>query len=117
MNIEELRDFCLSLKGAGEKMPFDDKFLVFTVKDKMFCLTNLEEYDYINLKCDPEKAILLREEFEEVTLSYHINKKHWNSVATKGNISISQMKEWIVDSYNLVVKGLPKKLQKELLEE
>lgn len=61
MNIEELRNFCLSLKGAEESMPFDDKTLVFSVKGKMFCATNINTYEFVNLKCDPDKAIQLRE--------------------------------------------------------
>lgn len=117
MNIEDLRHFCLSLKGAEEKMPFDDKTLVFSVKNKMFCLTNIEEYEYINLKCNPDEAVLLRERYSEVTPGYHMNKKHWNSIETQGAISDKQIKEWIVNSYDLVVAGLPKKIQKELTEE
>ncbi len=114
MNIEELRDYCLSLKGVEEKMPFDDKVLVFTVKNKMFCLTDIENYEFINLKCEPEMAIELREKYSEVTPGFHMNKKHWNSIKPKGKISNQLMKKWILDSYNLVVAGLPKKIQKEL---
>ncbi len=114
MNIEELREYCLSLKGVEEKMPFNDRVLVFTVKDKIFCLTNIENYKYVNLKCNPEKAMELREEYEEVTAGYHMNKKHWNSVSPKGKIADKLMKEWILDSYRLVVAGLPKWVQREL---
>ncbi len=78
MNIEELRDYCLSLKG------------------------------------DPETAIELREKYSEVTPGFHMNKKHWNSVKPQGKITADLMKQWILDSYNLVVAGLPKKVQKEL---
>lgn len=84
MNIEELRNFCLSLKGAEESMPFDDKTLVFSVKGKMFCATNINTYEFVNLKCDPDKAIQLREQYNEVIEGYYMNKKHWNSVKTKG---------------------------------
>ena len=66
MNIEELRNFCLSLKGAEESMPFDDKTLVFSVKGKMFCATDINTYEFVNLKCDPDKAIQLREQYNEV---------------------------------------------------
>ncbi len=117
MDIETLRDYCLSLKGVNEKMPFDDKVLVFTVKDKMFCLTDIETYEFVNLKCDPEEAIALREQYNEVTPGFHMNKKHWNSVKPSGNITEDLMKKWILDSYQLVVKGLPKKVQKELQNE
>ncbi len=116
MNIEELRDYCLSLKAVEEKMPFDDKTLVFTVKDKMFCLTNIETFEFVNLKCDPEMAIELRERYSEVTAGFHMNKKHWNSVKPRGKITNQLMKSWILNSYNLVVAGLPKKVKKELEE-
>ncbi len=115
MNIEELRDYCLSLKGVEEKMPFDDKTLVFTVKGKMFCLTDIEDYEFVNLKCNPEKAVELREQYCEVTPGYHMNKRHWNSVKPAGKITSRLMKQWILDSYHLVIAGLPKKMQKELL--
>lgn len=117
MNIEELRSFCLSLKGTYEKMPFGDRTLVFTVKDKIFCLTDITAFEFINLKCDPDKAVVLREEYQEVTPGYHMNKKHWNSVKVIGTLSNKLMEKWIVDSYNLVVAGLPKKTQKELSNE
>lgn len=117
MNIDELREFCLSLKGVEEKMPFDETTLVFTVKGKMFCLTDIADFDFINVKCDPEEALELRELYSEVTPGYHMNKKLWNSVKIKGKIKDKLIKEWILNSYNLVVKGLPKKVQKELEDE
>jgi len=116
MNSEELRSFCLSLKGAEEKMPFGDSTLVFFVKEKMFCLADIVDFDSINVKCDPEKAVLLREQYEEVTPGYHMSKKHWNTVRTNGLISNKLLEEWIKDSYNLVVMGLPRKIQQELDE-
>ncbi len=114
MNIEELRNYCLSLKGTDEKMPFDERVLVFTVKDKIFCLTDIEKFEFINLKCNPEIAIELREKYAEVKSGYHMNKKHWNSVNVRGTISDELIKSWILDSYKLVVAGLPKKTQTEL---
>jgi predicted DNA-binding protein (MmcQ/YjbR family) len=117
MNIVELRDFCLTLKGAVESMPFDKKTLVFSVKGKMFCATNVENYELINLKCNPDEAILLREKYEDVIPGYYMNKKHWNSVKTNGKISNKLMEEWIIKSYDLVVSALPKKVQKELDDE
>ncbi len=116
MNIEDLRDYCLSLPAAEEKMPFDDKTLVFAVKGKMFCLMDIDTFEFVNLKCDPEIAIELRETYSEVTPGFHMNKKHWNSIKTDGNITDQMMKNWILDSYKLVVAGLPKKVQKELNE-
>lgn len=115
MNIEELREFCLSLRASEESFPFDDEILVFSVKGKMFCLVNIVKYEFINLKCDPEEAIELREQYPEVTAGWHMNKKHWNSVYINGKISNNLLKKWIANSYNLVVKGLPKKIQEELL--
>ncbi|GIM55277.1 MmcQ/YjbR family DNA-binding protein [Capnocytophaga cynodegmi] len=115
MNIEELREFCLSLRASEESFPFDDEILVFSVKGKMFCLVNIVKYEFINLKCHPEEAIELREQYPEVTAGWHMNKKHWNSVYINGKISNNLLKKWIVNSYNLVVKGLPKKIQEELL--
>lgn len=117
MNIEEVRNFCLSLKGAEEKMPFDNKTLVFSVKGKIFCATDMTTFEFLNLKCDPEEAIILREKYSEVTPGYYMNKKLWNSIKTKGKISDKKMKEWILKSYHLVVEGLPKKTQKELTGE
>lgn len=114
MNIETLRDFCLSLKGVEERTPFGPDTLVFYVKDKMFCLMNIDEFDFINVKCDPEEAILLREQYSEVTPGYHMNKTHWNSVATSGKISDKLMMEWIRNSYELVISKLPKKTRQEL---
>jgi predicted DNA-binding protein (MmcQ/YjbR family) len=98
MNIEELRNYCLSLKGAEEKMPFDDKTLVFSVKGKMFCATDIKTIEFINLKCDPKIAIELREKYEEVAPGYYMNKNLWNSVKTQGKISEKLMKEWIFNS-------------------
>lgn len=115
MNIEELRAFCLSFSGAEENFPFDDKTLIFAVKGKMFCGTNIADYQFINLKCDPEEAIELRERYSEVSEGYYMNKKHWNSVKINGKIPEKLLKEWITNSYHLVVATLPKKTQKELL--
>lgn len=116
-NIEELRDFCLAFKGAEEKMPFDNKTLVFTVKGKMFCATDIEDYELINIKCNPEEAVLLREKYEDVIPGYYMNKNHWNSIKTKGNIPDKLIEDWIKKSYDLVVAGLPKKIRNELAED
>ncbi len=114
MNIEELRDYCLSLKGVSEGMPFNDQVLVFKVMGKMFCLTNIVQYESVNLKCDPEKAVELRESYEAVKPGYHMSKIHWNTVMIDGSISVAQLQDWIRDSYNLVAKSLTKKLKEEL---
>jgi len=83
----------------------------------MFCLTNIEDYESINIKCDPEEAVLLRERYEDVIPGYHMNKNHWNTVKTNGKIPDNLLKEWIRKSFDLVVSGLPKKTQKELNED
>lgn len=116
MHLEELREYCLSLKGAEEGLPFGDETLVFSVKGKMFCATGIDHFEFVNVKCDPETALLLREQFEDVIPGYHMNKKHWNSLRVKGKLTNVQFKQWIRDSYDLVVAGLPKKMQQELVE-
>ena len=114
MNIEELRDYCLSRKGTSEGFPFDETTLVFKVMDKIFALTDLEEKFGVNLKCDPEKAIDLRERHPEVKPGWHMNKKHWNTVEIGGTLSDTLIREWIDHSYDLVAASLPKKLKEEL---
>ena len=114
MDIEKYREFCLSLKEATEGTPFDKKTLVFSIKGKMFSSTNIETFEIINVKCEPEKAIELREKFEAVIPGYYMNKKHWNSIKMDNSISDHQIQEWIKNSYYLVVSKLPKKVQKEL---
>ncbi|MFM7177635.1 MAG: MmcQ/YjbR family DNA-binding protein [Bacteroidota bacterium] len=114
MNIEHLRAFCLALPHTTEGFPFDEDTLVFKVAGKMFCLASLQESDRINLKCDPELAVQLREQYPCVLPGYHMNKKMWNTVIMDGSVSRTTLEQWIKHSYNLVVAGLPKKVQKEL---
>lgn len=114
MNIETLRDYCLSLNGTEEKLPFGDNILVFYIRGKMFCLADIDLFESINLKCDPEKAVILREEYGDVGPGYHMNKKHWNTIRMTGRIPDRLLREWIRESYELVVAGLPKKVQQEL---
>jgi len=111
MNIEDLRNICLSLPQVTEEFPFDNDTLVFKVAGKMFALTSLSDPSSVNLKCEPEKAIELRERYNGITPGYHMNKKHWNTVMMKGDYSDSLLKEWIIESYNLVYNKLPKKLK------
>ena len=80
----------------------------------MFCLIDITDPHDINLKCSPERAIELRERYADVTPGYHMSKKHWNTVRIDGSLPDSLIKEWITDSYNLVVMGLPKKVRQEL---
>ena len=115
MNIEELRDYCLSKKGVEETLPFGPETLVFKVIGKIFLLTGLDNKPIeFNVKCDPEKAIALREQYDCVKPGYHMNKKHWNTITVDGSVSDKQLHEWITDSYNLVVSGLPKIQQEKL---
>ncbi len=115
MNYEDLRDYCLSLKGVTEHFPFDEFSLVMKVQGKMFALIPLDNPEtQITLKCDPEKAIALREEYNSITAAYHFNKKHWNSVKIDPSVSQRLLIELIRHSYDLVVAGLPKKLKEEL---
>ena len=119
MNIEQLRDFCINKKGVTEHFPFDEVTLVFKVMDKMFALSSLDKWEKgeetINLKCDPEKALELRDEFEGVNPGWHMNKRLWNTVTiNSADVSDDLIRKLINHSYDLVVKGLTKKAQKEL---
>ena len=111
MNIEEIRKYCISKRGCTESFPFGDTTLVFKVANKMFALTNLEGELSINVKCNPQKAIELREQFSAVIPGYHMNKKHWNTVLIDGTIHQEQIKEWIDNSYDLVLQSLPKRVR------
>jgi predicted DNA-binding protein (MmcQ/YjbR family) len=105
MNLEELRDYCLSLGHVEESLPFGPDTLVFKVNNKAFLLTGLENIDLrFNVKCDPEKAIELRAEYPCVLPGYHMNKKHWNTIVVDGSLKDSLLESWILDSYNLVNK-------------
>ena len=115
MNIEQIREYCIKKKGVTEEFPFDEETLVFKVAGKIFLLASLESIPLqINLKCDPEKAIELREEFESVQPGYHMNKKQWNTIILDGTVPAKKILEWIDDSYNLVVSGLKKSDLKKL---
>ena len=117
MNLEELRDYCMSLKAVEETLPFGPETLVFKIMGKAFLLTGFEANPIqFNVKCDPEKAIELRDRYSCVLPGYHMNKKHWNTIVADGSVSNKQLKEWIFDSYNLVISGLTKIQQKKLAE-
>lgn len=116
MNIETFREYCLKKKGAVEDYPFNEETLVFKVMNKIFALTPLEKIPLsVNLKCDPEKAIELRERYEAVMPGYHMNKKNWITVVMDNTIPDNVFKELIDHSYELVVQGL-KKADKTALE-
>jgi len=113
MNIEQIREHCLKKKGVREGFPFGEDTLVFKVAGKIFLLASLETIPLqINLKCDPEKAIELRETYDSVQPGYHMNKKHWNTIIIDGTVTHYQLFEWIDNSYKLVVSGLKKSEQK-----
>jgi len=114
MNIEELRSYCLSKKSVTESFPFDEVTLVFKVMGKMFALVNLDSDLSINLKCEPEKAIELREHYSVVNPGFHMNKTHWNTINIDGSLENKLIYQWIDDSYNLIVLSLTKKQREEL---
>jgi predicted DNA-binding protein (MmcQ/YjbR family) len=105
MNIEDLRNYVLSLKDVAESFPFGEDTLVFKTNDKIFLLVSLSSSPLqFNVKCDPEKAIELREQYSCILPGYHMNKKHWNTIIVDGTLSQSQLKNFIKDSYNLISK-------------
>lgn len=114
MNIEELRTYCLSLKGVTEEFPFDEETLVYKVIGKMFCLTSLDVDFSVNLKNEPEKNIELREEYPAIKPGYHMNKVHWNTIEIDGSIPDDVIKNLIDESYDLVVMKLTKQEQLKL---
>lgn len=115
MHIETLREYCLSKKAVTEDFPFGETTLVFRVKEKIFLLVALDADPLqFNAKCDPEKAMELREAYDAVKPGYHMNKKHWNTIIIDGSISSKLIKEMIDDSYNLNVQSLPKKVRDDL---
>jgi predicted DNA-binding protein (MmcQ/YjbR family) len=111
MNIEEFRKYCLAKKYTQEDFPFGVDTLVYKVKGKIFAITGLNEESFkVNLKCDPERAIELRELYhEEIKPGYHMNKKHWNTVEFESRLSVKLLQELIDHSYDLVVSSLPVK--------
>ena len=110
MNIETLREYCLSKPDVEETLPFGPNTLVFKVAGKVFLLTGLDADPLqFNVKCDPDKATELREEYSCVIPGYHMNKKHWNTIIVDGSVSTSQLKEWIDWSYDLVKPKAKKK--------
>lgn len=119
MDIEQIRDYCLSKKGTTEDFPFDEDILTFKVLGKMFALIGLNNWEEgeksINLKCDPEYALELRDRYNSVRAGYHMSKKHWNTLYIhEGELSPKCICELIDHSYDMVVKGMTKKMQNSL---
>ncbi|WP_317899166.1 MmcQ/YjbR family DNA-binding protein [Aurantibacillus circumpalustris] len=112
MNAEEIRDYCFLKKGVEESFPFDDKTLVFKVGNKIFLLLSLDASPVqFNAKCDPNKAIELREKHSCIIPGYHMNKQHWNTLICDGSLPKTVVFNCIDDSYKLIVNSLPKKLR------
>lgn len=118
MNIEEAREYCLSLKNVTESFPFDEVSLVFKVENKMFAVLPLDVADhYISLKCDPEQAEVLRDMYGAVEPAYHFNKKHWNSVYFERDMPDDEIVRWIRHSYDAVIAKLPKMVREMYADE
>ena len=117
MNVEELREYCLLQKDATEEMPFKDEILVFKVVGKWFAVIPLDDPELkISVKCDPVKAIELREQYNCVEAAWHFNKKYWNTIILNRDMNDNTVKQWIRHSIEEVVKKLPKKTQSEYWE-
>ncbi len=119
MNIEQLCEYCLKKNGVTEDFPFDEHTLVFKVLGKMFALVGLEKWENgdksINLKCDPDYAEELRAQYDSINAGYHMSKKHWNTVSlNSAEISPQFLSELIDHSYDMVVKGMTKKMRESL---
>jgi predicted DNA-binding protein (MmcQ/YjbR family) len=114
MDMETLREYCLQKAGVEETFPFGEETLVFKVGGKIFLLASLTEGNRFNAKCDPDRAVELRERHEEVQPGYHMNKRHWNTVRMDGSLKAKEIREMIDHSYEIVVAGLPKKVREEI---
>ena len=111
MNLEFIREYCLSKHQAEESFPFDASILAFKIGGKIFALFGIDDFKSINLKCDPEKSIELRERYEGINPGFHMNKKHWNTVNVFQDVDNQLVLELIDHSYDLVLKSLPKKIR------
>lgn len=115
MNIESLREYCLSKNGVEEALPFGPDVIVYKLAGKAFLLCPLDtEQLQFNVKCNPDKAVELREEYNCVLPGYHMNKKHWNTVIVDGAVPDKILNQWIDDSYNLILESLPKNEKEKL---
>lgn len=112
MNIDFFREYCLSKPGSTEDTPFDENTLCFRVGGKIFAIIDIHDFESVNLKCDPEKALSLREEHVGIEPGYHMNKKHWNTVSFNGSVPDKMILQLVDHSYLLVFNGLPQKVKK-----
>ena len=118
MNTETIREYCIAKPGVTESFPFDTVTLVFKVGNKIFALLDTESRPTtINLKCDPERAVQLRDQFTAVQPGFHMNKTHWNTITIDGSVRWHDVQEWIDHSYGLVKSGLSKAAREGLLSE
>ncbi|MBQ7342457.1 MAG: MmcQ/YjbR family DNA-binding protein [Alistipes sp.] len=117
MDIVEFREYCLSLPDVEETLPFDDSTLVYKVGGRMFAMLMLEKPDHFVVKCDPERAIILRDRYPQVTAAWHMNKRHWNDVRFEGRLSDEALRRELRHSYMLVVRQnvTPKSLREQIL--
>lgn len=117
-NIQSFYDYCLAKKGVTEHFPFDEDTLVFKVGGKMFALSSLSQWEKgepsVNLKCDPERALELRAQYDSINPGYHMSKQHWNTVEVNGDVDAALLRELIDHSYQLIFNSLTKKLQAEI---
>ncbi len=114
MTLPFLREYCLSKPGCTEDTPFGADTLCFRVGGKMYALVDIELFESVNLKCDPERAVELREQHEGITPGYHMNKKHWNTVRLDGSIPDPVILALVDHSYQLVFNSLPRKIQSNI---
>ncbi len=112
MNVEDLREYCIAKKAVTEGFPFDETTLVFKVMNKMFCLLGLDD-SKVSLKNDPEKNIELRAHYPAITQGYHLNKQHWNTINLDGTVPPALLGKMIDESYEMIIKSLPRKVQEE----
>ncbi len=115
MNVEDFRNYCLSKPKTTEDFPFDQDTLVFRIETKIYCLVNIRKLPLsVNLKCDPDYAIELREKYDAISPGYHMNKKHWNTICLDELGNDELLMQLVDHSYEMVVKGLPKKVRDQL---
>ena len=110
MNIESIREYCLSLPYVTEDMPFGDDVIVFKVFGKIFACISLTDTDYFVLKCDPDYAVELRERYPDIEPAYHWNKRHWNQHRLSGRLGDELLHHLIIHSYSRIIAGLPRKM-------
>ena len=113
MNVESIREYCLSLPGVTEDFPFDESALAFRIYGKIFAMIDLDDTKWFVLKCEPERALQLREEHAEISAAWHMNKKHWNQIDLYGHLSDELVRTLIRHSYSQVVKKLTRKVRQE----